>query len=85
MKLLLRRYPKLCEAMEHRHEMYNREMEDLDRMEAEKTALVIRPPEALGIRHTTKDPDELERVYQIGRKEAEKRLPDVRQWLGGTV
>ena len=41
--------------------------------------------EALGIRHTTKDPDELERVYQIGRKEAEKRLPDVRQWLGGTV
>ena len=85
MKLLLRRYPKLCEAMEHRHEMYNREMEDLDRMEAEKTALVIRPPEALGIRHTTKDPDELERVYQIGRKEAEKRLPDVRRWLGGTV
>ena len=33
----------------------------------------------------TKNPDELERVYQIGRKEAEKRLPEVRQWLGGTV
>ena len=85
MRLFLRRYPRLCEAMEHRHEMYNREMEDLDRMEANKTALVIRPPEALGIRHTTKDPDELERVYQIGRKDAEKRLPEVRQWLGGTV
>ena len=85
MKLFLRRYPKICEAMEHRHEMYNREMDELDRMEAEKTALVIRPPEALGIRHTTKDPNELERVYQIGRKEAEKRLPEVRQGLGGTV
>ena len=27
-------------------------------------------------------PEELERVYQLGRKEAEKRLEDVRLWLG---
>ena len=26
-------------------------------------------------------PEELERVYRIGRKEAEKRLEDIRLWL----
>ena len=81
MKLLLRRIPKICEAMEHRHEMYNRQMDELDRMEAEKAVLVIRPPEDLKIGHTEKNPDELERVYQIGRKEAERRLQEIHQWL----
>ena len=81
MKLFLHRIPKICEAMEHRHEIYNRQMDELDQMEAEKTALVIRPPEDLRIGHTEKNPDELERVYQIGRQKAEKRLKEIRQWL----
>lgn len=81
MKLFLRRIPKIFEAMEHRHEMYNRQMDELDRMEAEKTALIIRPPEDLKIGHTEKNPEELDRVYQIGRKEAERWLPEIRSWL----
>ncbi len=82
MRLFLRRLPKIREAMAQRHEMYNQQMEELDRMEAEKAALIIRPPEDLRIGHTEKNPEELERVYQLGRKEAEKRLEDVRLWLG---
>ena len=85
MILFLRRIPKIREAMEHRHEMYNRQMDDLDRMETEKTALIIRPPEDLKIGHTEKNPDELERVYRIGRKEAERRLQEIRQWLRESV
>ena len=81
MGLLLRRMPKILAAMERRHEMYNRQMEELDRMEADRAALVLRPPESLRIGHTEKNPDELERVYQTGRKEAEKRLPEIQQWL----
>ena len=80
MKFFLRKTPKIREAMEHRHEMYNRQMEELDRMEEEKSALILRPPEDLRIGHTEKDPEELERVYQIGRKEAEKRLPEIRKY-----
>ena len=81
LKLFLRRYPGICEAMQHRHEMYNRQMDELDRMEAGKSALIIRPPEDLRIGHTEKNPKELERVYRVGRKEAEKRLAEIRQWL----
>ena len=81
LKLFLRRYPGICEAMQHRHEMYNRQMDELDRREAEKRALILRPPEDLRIGHTEKNPKELERVYRVGRKEAEKRLAEIRQWL----
>jgi predicted patatin/cPLA2 family phospholipase len=82
LKFALYRTPKIYEAMQHRHEMYNRQMDELDQKEAEKSALIMRPPEALGIGHTEKDAEELERVYRIGRREAEKRLEEVRQWLG---
>ena len=61
--------------------MYNRQMEELDRMEAEETVLIIRPPEDLKIGHTEKNPEELERVYQIGRRVAEEKLEEIRLWL----
>ena len=83
MKLFLRRLPKICEAMAHRHEMYNRQMDELDRTKAEKAALIIRPPEDLKIGHTEKNPEELERVYQIGRREAEGSLDAIQSWLKG--
>lgn len=82
LRFLLRGMPKIREAMGRRHEMYNRQMAELDRREDSGTALVLRPPEALKIGHMEKNPAELERVYRIGRAEAEKRLPEIRQWLG---
>ncbi len=80
-KLLLRRYPAVAQAMAVRHEMYNRQMEEIKEREQKGLSFVIRPPEALGIRRTERDPDELERVYQIGRKEAERVLPEVKRFL----
>ncbi len=82
-KVMLRKYPRIVDAMAVRHEMYNRQMEEIGQREAAGESLVIRPPESLGIKRTENDPDQLERVYQIGRREAERRLPDVRMFLGG--
>ena len=81
MKLFLRRYPRIVEAMAVRHEMYNRQMEEISRREREGVSFVIRPPEALRIGHTEKNPAELDRVYRLGRREAEKRLPELLQFL----
>ena len=79
--VLLRGLPAIRDAMDRRAEMYNREMDELDRMEADGTALVIRPPEPLRIGHTEKNPEELERVYRTGRREAERRLEEIRAWI----
>lgn len=77
----LRKYPKLVEAMADRHLMYNGQMDEIDERERAGAALVIRPPEPLKIGRTEKDPDELERVYRIGREEALRRLTELKAFL----
>ena len=42
---------------------------------------MIRPPASLGIRRTENDPNELERVYQLGRAAAAERLSEVERFL----
>ncbi len=81
MKLALARYPKIARAMEVRHIMYNRELDHVRREEAEGKALVIRPKESLNIGKAEKDPNELERVYQLGREAAEERLEEIKSWF----
>ena len=83
MRIMLRKYPHIATAMAVRHQMYNQQMEEIDQREATGESLVIRPPQALQIGHTEKNPDELERVYQIGFREAEKRLGDIQGFLAG--
>ena len=83
MRIALRKTPKIVEAMEHRHEVYNRQMAEIDAKEERGEILVIRPPESLGISRTEHDPDELERVYQTGRREARRMLPELRSFLKG--
>lgn len=82
-RLKLREYPALIAAMERRHEMYNAQMDQIDERERTGAAFVIRPPEPLKIGHTEKDPAELERVYQIGRKEARRRLDELKAFIAG--
>ncbi len=83
MRILLRKMPRVVEAMSVRHERYNEEMQALNEKERAGRILIIRPPESLGISRTENDPNELERVYQIGRAVGEKRLQEVRAFLQG--
>ena len=80
-RIALRRYPAIVEAMAKRHIIYNRQMQEIRERELSGRALVIRPPEALGISRTEKDPDELERVYRIGREVATARLDEIKEFL----
>ncbi|MBQ0059432.1 MAG: patatin family protein, partial [Lachnospiraceae bacterium] len=82
MKLMLRKYPKLWEALESRPQVYNETLAYIEAEEAEGKTYVVRPPESLGIGHTSKDPDELQRVYDIGRKVGEEKLEEIRAFLG---
>ena len=80
-RLSLRRWPKAAQAMAARHEVYNRQMAEIDAREAAGRLLVIRPRESLGISRTEKRPSELERVYRLGREEAARRLGEVKEYL----
>lgn len=76
-----KRYPKLADAMEQRHIVYNRQLAEVREREQKRSAIVIRPPESLGIGHVSHNPAELEMVYRIGREEANRRLSEIRTYL----
>lgn len=78
---LTRKYPALAHDMDIRFEIYNRQLDEVERQEKEGSILAIRPPKALDIGKTEKNPKELERVYQIGRQEGQKTLDQVREFL----
>ena len=68
MRIALRKYPRMIEALDLRHLMYNRQLAYVCQAEAEGRALVIRPPQPLPIGHVSHDPDAMQRVYDIGRE-----------------
>ena len=81
MDLALRKYPAVAEGMANRHEMYNRQVKEIEEREEKGTAFVIRPPEPIGIGRNESDTDELEKAYQMGRSEALRVLPGLKVFL----
>ncbi len=82
LKVACRKYPKLVEAIKFRHIMYNKQLEYIKQAEQEGRAIVIRPLEPLNIKAGEKDANQLERVYQMGKKEGNKWLKAVEKFLG---
>lgn len=67
MRIALRKYPRMIEAMDQRHIMYNQQLEYLRRAEQEGRCLVIRPAEKLRIGRISHNPEEMQQVYDMGR------------------
>lgn len=81
LKLKYFKYPKLVEVMANRHNLYNKQLDEIRELEKENKVYVIAPYESLNIKRTENDPDELERVYQVGRKVAKEKLSEVKVFL----
>lgn len=80
-KFVLKKYPKLVDAIKNRHNMYNETLDYIMDKEKNGEILVIRPEADLGIGRTEKNPDNLKRVYEIGRETAIKRLDEIIEYL----
>ncbi len=84
MKPLLRKWPKVIEALKHRPAHYNRQLQFVREQEREGRAFVFRPSKPLDVSRTTHDPREMNRVYQQGREEALQRLDELKKFLEGS-
>ena len=69
---IYREYPNLREALSHRVEVYNEQLEMIDRMERWGEILVIRPQRKMEVGRTCSDVVKLERLYEEGFHEGEK-------------
>lgn len=81
MRIALRKYPKMIEALDKRHLMYNRQLEYVREAEREGRCLVIRPDEKLPIGRTSHDPEEMMHIYNIGREIGERKIKDIKKFL----
>lgn len=77
----LRRYPKLVELLADRHVRYNAQLGEVARCECEGRAFVIRPSESVKAPIAVKDPEILERIYRVGRRDGEACVADVERYL----
>ena len=78
MRIGLRRYPEMIQAMDRRYLMYNHELEFVRQAEREGRCLVIRPDEKLPIGHISHNPEEMKRVYQIGREMGDRYIERIK-------
>ncbi len=81
MRLSLRKYPKMVRALAERHIMYNEQLAYVARQEEAGTAFVIRPDEPLMIGHTSHDPEQMQRIYDLGRKKGQEVIQQIIQFL----
>ena len=81
MRLALRRYPMIISALRNRHIEYNRTTEAIRQRAVQGDVLVIRPETPLNISRTSKNPDEMQRVYDEGRRVATAQINEIRDFL----
>ncbi len=73
-QLFYHKYPELKEQLMHRHDNYNQSVQQLKQLEAEGRVTLIRPSEPIEISRMEKDPVQLQKVYELGRKDAEQAV-----------
>lgn len=79
--LIYRKYPKFAAAIKNRHIMYNNELEQIELAQKNGAAFVIRPSNNVKIHHMETDKKVLQAVYDLGRGDAIKLLPELKKFL----
>ena len=80
MRLSLREHPQFVKAMSERYIMYNRQLESVAQAEKEGRCMVIRPDEKIPIGHISHDPEQMRRVYEIGRQVGERYIEKIKEF-----
>lgn len=78
MRLSLRRFPMMVQAMDRRHIMYNRQLDYVAEAEQSGRCLVIRPKESIPIGHISHNADQMHFVYEWGRRVGKEYLERIK-------
>ena len=82
-KWWMRKYPRVVEAMEGRSAFYNEQVQYVREQEQAGRVLVFRPDGPLNVSRTTHNPDDMRRVYALGREQGLQRLQALQEFLQG--
>lgn len=81
LKKAFKEYPNLQKALENRYIVYNKTLDEIEQLEREGNVFVIRPSKPIACAMIEKDPDHLQEIYDIGRRDALHYLEDLKKYL----
>ena len=70
--ILLSKYHQIAKAVAMSHKLYNKRLEEILRLEEQGKVLILCPQECFGIKTATRDKIGLNKLYELGYKDAEK-------------
>ena len=79
-RMTLRKYPNMIKALDERHIMYNRQLEYVKKAEAEHRCMVIRPNTIIPIGHISHSPEQMRKVYEMGREAGIKNIKQIKDY-----
>lgn len=80
-RLLMRKYPAVIEAMAHRHEMYNDQLDYILEEEKRGKTLLIFPPSKLNIGRVEQSADKMSAIRQLGEDTAMAMIERIKAFL----
>lgn len=81
LKLVLHKYPAFLKDLEERHIHYNETLDKLASLEKEGRVHIIRPSQPVKAAMIERDENNLERIYQTGRKDMKMDLDKLTSYL----
>ena len=81
LKKAFKEYPNLQKALENRYIVYNKTLDEIEQLEREGKVFVIRPSKSIACAMIEKDPNHLQEIYDIGRRDALHYLEDLKKYL----
>ncbi|MBQ3695773.1 MAG: patatin family protein [Alphaproteobacteria bacterium] len=80
-KLFYGKFPKFVETGSNRYKTYNKTMDLIEKYEAEKKIIVLRPSKFIKIKRTEKDTAKLQSIYDLGVSDCRKKLDQIKKFL----
>ena len=78
----LHRYPAIVYRLNHRHEFYNRQITKVRKLRDEGKVLTFSPSSKIKVGTYKVDQDVMEALYANGRRDAEARVSELKDFLG---
>ena len=80
-KLFTLNHPHIAKSLQARPDMYNAQTAYVKECEGRGDVVVIRPEAPLNLKSMVHDPSELQRVYDLGRQAALKKIDEVKRFM----
>ena len=80
-KLFYSKFPNFVETGSNRYKTYNETMDLIEKYEAEKKIIVLRPSKFIKIKRTEKDTNKLQSMYDLGVSDCMKKLNEIKEYL----